>query len=93
MDRGVDKKDDEKDALPVYPYVPPEVDKQIDEQMKTLQQILIPVPRTQAAGRDPSTLIPLCSKLSECVLAHTRLQLVAVSRCFGQLALWPTLVQ
>ena len=43
MDRGVDKKDDEKDALPVYPYVPPEVDKQIDEQMKTLQQILIPV--------------------------------------------------
>ncbi len=43
MDRGVDKKDKEIINISTHPYVPPEVDKQIDEKMKTLQQILIPV--------------------------------------------------
>lgn len=44
MDRGVDKKETKEDVnISAHPYVPPEVDKQIDEKMKTLQKILIPV--------------------------------------------------
>ena len=52
MDRGVDKKDTKEDVnISTHPYVPPEVDKQIDEKMKTLQH-LVASPRIWTSGVD-----------------------------------------